>query len=117
MEEMDEIDEYEEEQEKLPLFMRGYRNPSQKKLYLLENDDWKFDPIPEFIDGKNIADFIDPDILQKLEELEREEEERLAQMEEQMDVDDDFVELTQEQKQLVEEIKEKKKIDNSKTSS
>lgn len=30
--------------------------------------------MPEVQDGKNIADFIDPDIVEKLEELEREEE-------------------------------------------
>ena len=42
--------------------------------YILENDEWKFDIMPEIIDGKNIADFIDPDIEEKLEALEREEE-------------------------------------------
>lgn len=30
--------------------------------------------MPEIIEGKNIADFIDPDIAEKLEALEREEE-------------------------------------------
>jgi nucleolar GTP-binding protein len=45
----------------------------------LENDEWKYDRIPEIIDGKNIADFIDIDIEQKLEALEREEAERLRQ--------------------------------------
>ena len=30
--------------------------------------------MPEIMDGKNVADFIDPDILEKLEALEREEE-------------------------------------------
>ena len=30
--------------------------------------------MPEILNGKNIADFIDPDILEKLEALEREEE-------------------------------------------
>jgi len=38
------------------------------------NDEWKNDVIPEIMDGKNIADFIDPDIAEKLEALEREEE-------------------------------------------
>jgi hypothetical protein len=47
--------------------------------YLLENDEWKYDRIPEIIDGKNIADFIDIDLEQKLEALEREEAERLRQ--------------------------------------
>ena len=32
------------------------------------------DIIPEIMDGKNVADFIDPDIADKLEALEREEE-------------------------------------------
>ena len=41
---------------------------------MLENDEWKSDIIPEIMDGKNIADFIDPDILEKLDALEREEE-------------------------------------------
>jgi nucleolar GTP-binding protein len=30
--------------------------------------------MPEFYNGKNVADFIDPDIAEKLEALEREEE-------------------------------------------
>jgi nucleolar GTP-binding protein len=32
------------------------------------------DVIPEIMDGKNVADFVDPDIAEKLEALEREEE-------------------------------------------
>lgn len=41
--------------------------------YILANPDWKDDIMPEIMDGKNIADFIDPDIEEKLEALEREE--------------------------------------------
>lgn len=41
---------------------------------MLSNDEWKQDNVPEIINGKNIADFIDPDIFKKLEELEAEEE-------------------------------------------
>ena len=48
-----------------------------KKLYVLPGEQ-KYDVIPELIDGKNIADFIDPEILEKLEALEREEELREA---------------------------------------
>jgi len=43
--------------------------------YILKNPEWKYDIIPEIWDGKNIADFIDPDIEEKLLALEREEEE------------------------------------------
>ena len=42
--------------------------------FILENPDWKYDIMPEIMDGKNVGDFIDKDILQKLEKLEREEE-------------------------------------------
>lgn len=41
---------------------------------MLENDDWKQDTVPEIWQGKNVADFIDPDIAARLEALEREEE-------------------------------------------
>lgn len=41
---------------------------------MLSDDSWKDDAIPEIMDGKNVADFIDPDIAEKLEALEREEE-------------------------------------------
>lgn len=44
-----------------------------KKRYLLPNPDDKYDVIPEIMDGKNIGDFIDPEILVRLDELEREE--------------------------------------------
>ena len=49
-----------------------------KKNYLLPDDSHKYDLIPEIYEGKNVADFIDPDIMLKLEELEREEEMREA---------------------------------------
>ncbi|KAJ7239947.1 P-loop containing nucleoside triphosphate hydrolase protein [Mycena haematopus] len=52
----------------------GVYNINLKQNYLLANPEWKMDIIPEIMDGKNIADFIDPDIAEKLEALEREEE-------------------------------------------
>ena len=47
--------------------------------YLLAKDEWKFDTMPEIMNGKNVADFIDPDIAEKLEALEREEEKLQAE--------------------------------------
>merc|ERR1719331_2285354 len=44
------------------------------KSFQLKDDSWKYDKIPEFMDGRNIADFVDPDIEAKLAELEREED-------------------------------------------
>ena len=40
----------------------GVYSMDMNKLYRLENDAWKYDIIPEIMDGHNIADFIDPDI-------------------------------------------------------
>lgn len=47
-----------------------------KKNYDLANPDHKYDIIPETWQGHNVADFVDPDIMQKLEALEAEEEAR-----------------------------------------
>jgi nucleolar GTP-binding protein len=52
----------------------GVYNVDLKKNYLLADDDWKHDKVPEIIDGKNVYDFIDPDIEEKLALLEAEEE-------------------------------------------
>ncbi|CAK9291231.1 unnamed protein product [Gordionus sp. m RMFG-2023] len=45
-----------------------------KKHYDLANIDHVYDILPEILNGKNVADFVDMDIFKKLEELEREEE-------------------------------------------
>ncbi|TFY55604.1 hypothetical protein EVJ58_g8141 [Rhodofomes roseus] len=57
----------------------GVYNINIKKNYMLADPEWKMDIIPEIMNGKNIADFIDPDILEKLDALEREEEKLQAE--------------------------------------
>lgn len=52
----------------------GVYNVNLKEKYLLSNPEWRFDVIPEIMDGKNIADFIDPEIEEKLRRLEEEED-------------------------------------------
>lgn len=47
-----------------------------RKTWDLENNDERYDILPEIYRNKNVADFIDPDIMTKLEELEQEEEAR-----------------------------------------
>ena len=54
--------------------------PTQEH-FMLENVDWKYDAVPEIMDGKNIADFYDPEIKERLDLLEKEEE-QLEQLEE-----------------------------------
>jgi len=44
----------------------------------LENEDWRYDKWPEFYMGKNVADFYDKDIAEKLDALEEEEDKILA---------------------------------------
>uniref|UniRef100_A0A7S3DFQ6 NOG C-terminal domain-containing protein n=1 Tax=Palpitomonas bilix TaxID=652834 RepID=A0A7S3DFQ6_9EUKA len=77
--------------------------------WMLREEDWKSDHVPEIMDGKNVADYYDPDIMAKLDELEREEEEMIAGYEEGKELgmaeDED---LTEEQQAQVAAIREKK---------
>ncbi|KAJ2158950.1 Nucleolar GTP-binding protein 1 [Coemansia sp. RSA 552] len=52
----------------------GVYNINLKDKYMLASDEWKNDVIPEIYAGKNVADFVDPEIEEKLAALEREEE-------------------------------------------
>jgi nucleolar GTP-binding protein len=74
----------------------GVYNFNMRKNYLLENPEWKEDRIPEVFEGKNVYDFIDPDIEEKLAALEAEEEkleaEGFYESEEEME-DDDAAEI------------------------
>lgn len=42
----------------------------------LENDEWKYDKLPRFYNGKNVSDFIDPDFQKKLKLLLEDDDER-----------------------------------------
>ena len=52
----------------------GVYNVNLKDKYILDKEEWKYDKIPEVFDGKNVYDFVDPDIEEKLADLEAEEE-------------------------------------------
>ena len=52
----------------------GVYNINLKDQYLLSDPSWKNDRVPEIFDGKNVYDFIDPDIESKLAALEEEDE-------------------------------------------
>lgn len=86
----------------------GVYSANLRKRYILANEEWRDDLIPEIMDGHNIADFIDPDILQRLEELEQEEIVReAASDEEENEMSEE--ELTLEEKEALAEIRKKKK--------
>lgn len=57
--------------------------------YRLEDEDWKYDRWPEFYLGKNVADFYDPDIEEKLAKLELEEENILQMEANEQELNDD----------------------------
>jgi len=52
----------------------GVYNIDLKKNYLLDDDEWRQDRMPEIMDGRNVADFFVPDIEARLDALEEEEE-------------------------------------------
>lgn len=77
-----------------------------KKNYDLPNDE-KYDIIPEVWNGRNIADYVDPNIEAKLDALIREEEERINSGYYDFDLESEDEEL-QEIRQLARKIRDKK---------
>lgn len=88
----------------------GVYSASLRKHYLLANDEWKDDIMPEILDGHNVYDFVDPDILQRLEELEREEGLQLQGEAGEDDFEMDGKELTPEEQEALAEIRKKKSL-------
>ena len=52
----------------------GVYSSDLRKTYLLEDDSWKYDIMPEILDGHNVMDFVDPEVEERLAQLEAEEE-------------------------------------------
>ncbi|KAH0544325.1 Nucleolar GTP-binding protein 1 [Glutinoglossum americanum] len=100
----------------------GVYNIDLRKNYILDNDNWRHDKIPEIFDGKNVYDFIDPDIEAKLAALEEEEEQLQAdgfyRSDESSEDEEDAdirakAELIREKRQLIQnEAKMKKSLKN-----
>ena len=100
----------------------GVYNVDMRADYMLENPEWKYDKIPEIFDGKNVYDFIDPDIEAKLQALEEEEEkleeEGYYDSEEEIDDDEEAevlrkAEIIREKQQLIRnEARMKKRLKN-----
>jgi len=89
----------------------GVWAPDYREQYDLEDPEWRFDAIPQILDGKNIADYVDPDIDAKLQLLEEEEEQLAKEYEaadmERMEDDDSLDEM---EKAQVAEIRDRVKI-------
>ena len=87
----------------------GVYNINLKDQYMLAEEDWKYDKVPEVYDGKNVYDFIDPDIEKKLAALEEEDEKLEA--EGYYDSDDSLEDAEQaEIRMKAEQIREKRQL-------
>ncbi|KAL6547232.1 hypothetical protein OROMI_022953 [Orobanche minor] len=86
----------------------GVYSDSSKKNYILAHDEWKEDHMPEILDGHNVYDFIDPDILTRLEELETEES-VLQGLEADGDFEMDGAELNPEEQAVLADIRDIRK--------
>eukprot|EP01038_Epipyxis_sp_PR26KG_P009565 gene9565-12883_t len=81
-----------------------------RKYYQLDDDEWKFDTIPQILDGKNVYDFFDHDIEERLVALDMEEAELEAQGAYNIDDDDMYDDLDEEEMLIYQAIKDKQII-------
>ncbi|GAB5370790.1 hypothetical protein AAMO2058_001523400 [Amorphochlora amoebiformis] len=89
----------------------GVYNHDIRKYHLLKNSNWKYDVVPEILDGKNISDFIDPEIDRKLAALELEEEEEQRKWEQAQEaLMEGADELQDEERDTLAKIKHKKSM-------
>lgn len=88
----------------------GVWAPDYREQYDLKDEEWRFDAIPEIMDGKNIADYVDPDIEQRLAELEEEEDQIVKELEAQKMGQEPESDLDSEEEAAVEAIRDRKKI-------
>jgi nucleolar GTP-binding protein len=86
----------------------GVWAPDYREIYDLKDDSWKFDAIPEIMDGRNIADFVDPDIDAKLQALELEEEQIMAELQAAAMGEESESDLDSEEEAAVEAIRDRK---------
>lgn len=78
---------------------------------ILENDEWKYDIIPEIIGPRNVADFIDPEINEKLEQLLEEEKVRSAQFEQEKQAfEENKWTVSEEQEEMAKLIRDRRAI-------
>lgn len=88
----------------------GVWAPDYREQYDLADEEWKFDAIPQIMDGKNIADYIDPAIDQKLAQLEAEEDQIMKELEAQAMGEDEESDLDSEEEAVVAAIRQKKNL-------
>ncbi|GMM28773.1 putative GTPase [Martiniozyma asiatica (nom. inval.)] len=102
----------------------GVYNINLKDKYLLDDEEWKDDVMPEILNGRNVYDFLDDDIAAKLQALEEEEEKLEAEgfydsdddlWEQEPEVDDIRAKakwIRDKQKKMINESRLKKHLNN-----
>jgi len=101
--------QWERESELYEQFDTEFKGIDHRERYDLEDPDWRFDIIPEIMDGQNVFDFWSADIEEKLEALEQEEAARIRRIAQQGETEEDLS-LTSEQLELVKKIREKREL-------
>jgi len=86
----------------------GVFNYDLRNHWNLKHNEQKFDAIPEIVNGKNVADFIDPDIELRLAELEAEEEAIEARLEAEGYSDDMESDLDDDERVILKAVRKKK---------
>jgi len=87
----------------------GIYNIDLRKNYFLGNSDWKYDIVPEFMDGVNVSDWIDPEVNERVRELEKEEDQLLAEYYATKEMETGQGDVEEDEKELAEWIKKKNK--------
>ena len=87
-----------------------YKGKDLAEQYLLKEDAWKTDFIPEIYDGKNVSEYFAPDIARRLQALEAEESLLAAEAAKAAQIEEANAEsdLDDEELELVERIRDKK---------
>lgn len=83
----------------------GVFNFPWNEHFMLSDDAWKYDKVPEIINGMNIADYVDPEIEAKLQALE-EDHERLLNMQDEEMIDEE----EEEDNEALKQVKDKRAV-------
>ncbi|CAM9251904.1 unnamed protein product [Scytosiphon promiscuus] len=85
----------------------GVYSCDYRKYYDLKDDAWRMDRIPEIMDGKNVADYVDTDIDAKLALLEQEEDQLQAEAEANKEYESD---VDEDERALAHAIRDRSKV-------
>jgi nucleolar GTP-binding protein len=83
----------------------GVFNFPWNEHFMLTDDAWKYDKVPEILNGMNIADYVDPEIEAKLQALE-EDHERLLNMQDEEMIDEE----EEEDKDALKQVKNQRAL-------